>query len=118
MSTTTTTATLVRTRDELAVALAAQDGRGARRAVVMTMGALHEGHLSLVRQARAVADAVVVTIFVNPLQFGPAEDLSRYRATSTATWRCCPARGSSARETWSSPRDRRSSTRTATRWCG
>jgi pantoate--beta-alanine ligase len=52
--------------------------RAGTRAVVMTMGALHEGHLALVRQAREVADQVVVTIFVNPLQFDDPEDLERY----------------------------------------
>ncbi len=58
-----------------------RDGDRAVRAVVMTMGALHEGHLALVRAAREAADEVVVTVFVNPLQFDDPDDLDRYPRT-------------------------------------
>jgi pantoate--beta-alanine ligase len=75
------TLTVARTRAELREARAEQTGRVA---VVMTMGALHEGHAELIRQARRHADAVVVTVFVNPLQFGAGEDLDRYPRTLDA----------------------------------
>lgn len=69
---------VVRTVPELRRAVAALRAGGRRIAVVPTMGAFHEGHLALMRQAGEDGSAVVVTLFVNPTQFAPTEDLSRY----------------------------------------
>ncbi|MEN3362662.1 MAG: pantoate--beta-alanine ligase, partial [Mycobacteriales bacterium] len=63
--------------------------------LVPTMGALHEGHRALLREAHRHGDAVVVSIFVNPLQFGPAEDLARYPRTFAADLRVCAEEGAS-----------------------
>jgi pantoate--beta-alanine ligase len=81
---------VTRTRDELAAGLGALPGRVG---VVMTMGALHEGHATLIREARAACDAVVVTVFLNPLQFGPNEDLARYPRTFDADLALCTREG-------------------------
>jgi pantoate--beta-alanine ligase len=68
----------VRTVSDLRHSLAPWRKAGERVALVPTMGALHEGHLSLVALAKSKADRVVASIFVNPIQFGPREDFHRY----------------------------------------
>ncbi|HYJ23033.1 MAG TPA: pantoate--beta-alanine ligase [Solirubrobacterales bacterium] len=73
-----TGARAVRSRQELRDALAPARRDGRTIGLVPTMGYLHEGHLSLLRAARAECDLVVMSLFVNPAQFGPGEDLERY----------------------------------------
>ena len=75
-------------RAELADARAKMSGTVA---VVMTMGALHEGHRQLMRVARERGDFVIVTVFVNPLQFGPNEDFDKYPRTLAADVEACRA---------------------------
>ena len=82
-------------REELDARLAARGARpsGPRVALVPTMGALHAGHAGLIDAARARADTVVVSIFVNPLQFAAGEDLGRYPRTLEADLELCRRHG-------------------------
>ena len=80
------TTRLVHTRDELRGAMANRSGEVG---VVMTMGALHDGHRELIKVARRRCKVIVVTVFLNPLQFAPSEDLSRYPMTLDADVALC-----------------------------
>jgi pantoate--beta-alanine ligase len=81
---------VARDRDELQAMRGALTGHVA---VVMTMGALHEGHARLVQEARTRGEAVIVTVFLNPLQFAPGEDLDRYPQTFDADLELCRREG-------------------------
>ncbi|HEU5240704.1 MAG TPA: pantoate--beta-alanine ligase [Ornithinibacter sp.] len=91
MTTTTAAPVVAHTREELKAAREALSSRDV--AVVMTMGALHDGHAQLIAAARTKHDHVVVTIFLNPLQFGPKEDLSRYPRTFDSDMEICRTAG-------------------------
>jgi pantoate--beta-alanine ligase len=84
------TTRLVHTRADLRAAMTA---RGGEVGVVMTMGALHDGHRALIRAARSRCDLVVVTVFLNPLQFAPTEDLTRYPRTLDSDLALCREEG-------------------------
>lgn len=71
----------VETISEMRHVVADVRAKGHSVALVPTMGALHEGHLTLVDEAKRLADVVMMSIFVNPLQFGPSEDFARYPRT-------------------------------------
>lgn len=83
----------VTTIPELRTWLAEARFTGQRVALVPTMGALHEGHLSLIDAAKARAEAVVLSVFVNPLQFGPQEDFARYPRNLAADAALAAGRG-------------------------
>ena len=84
---------LIRTAADLTTAVHARRSAAADVGLVPTMGALHDGHASLIRRARNERETVVVSIFVNPKQFGPGEDLTRYPRDETRDLALCDRLG-------------------------
>lgn len=82
---------LVHTIEELRQKRA--EWKGLKVGIVPTMGALHEGHLSLIKKAKETCDRVVVSVFVNPIQFGPSEDFDKYPRTLDKDMELCNSVG-------------------------
>ena len=82
---------LVHTIDE--VKNTVKEWKGLKVGLVPTMGALHEGHLSLIKNAKETCDKVVVSVFVNPIQFGPSEDFDKYPRTLDKDMELCNSVG-------------------------